>query len=447
MTVYRPKGSKVFRYNFEFHNRRYSKSTGLKTKREAEEFERTLQRKLRERAAGVAIADPADSPRIQEWADVVMKDAKRRVDHPDRVEQLLRRVLQFFGRQPSGRDPKNPIVPGAPYHDLTLAQVAQNPDWVLQFEDWISEQMVAVTPPRRADPARSTLRRPMSAQTQNQHRSAVSGMFKLAASPLYRKTTGVVANPFHGIERPRGRRRTVALSIDEIGLWLEHASRHVALAMVIAVLAPKLRLSNILELRWTQIDAALETITVLKHKTARETGRPLIVRISAPLRELLQRIRADQPRKTTHVVLYRGTPVQDISGGVHAAATRAGIPYGLLADDGATFHTIRHSLATLLARLHRVDQQRPLTPDERMRMFGHLSFSTTQWYTHLAGEDDVEPAERVGAIAAPFVDLALTRRRRAAGAETGATDRNRDQNAEESVEISAPLPRARSRRK
>lgn len=449
MSVFRPKGSKVFKYNFEFKGTRYSRSTGLTTKRQAQQFENDLIRKMRERAAGVAIADPADSPRIQDWADVVMKDARRRVKHPERIERLLFRVLQFFGEQPSAND----AVADAPYHDLTLAEVAHNPEWVVKFEDWIASQTVESGPYSKDGSPRG--RRPMSAQTQNQHRSAVSTIFKLAASPLYRKRTGVVANPFHGVERPRGRRRSVALSIDQIGLWLEHASRHIALAMVVAVLAPKLRLSNILELRWTQIDAAFETITVIDHKTARTTGRPLVVRVSTPLRELLQRIRKDQRRSATHVILYRLRSVQDITGGVHAAADRAGIPYGLLTDDGATFHTIRHSLATLLARLQRVDQQRPLTPDERMRMLGHLSFSTTLWYTHLAGEDDVEPAERVGAIAAPLVELALTRRRRVSttsdadldGANTGAAGRDDDAEIEEKTAVATVRGRKRVRAK
>lgn len=429
MSVFRPKGkdgrisTKVYRYNFAFKGKRYSKSTGLTTKREAEKFESDLIRKLREQAAGVAITDPSDSPRIQDWADVALKDARRRTDHPERLEQLLRRVLQFFGAAPRGAV-IDPLL--APYHNLTLAQVAQNPDWVIKFEDWLERQTVATGPyPKDGSPR---ARQPMAAQTQNQHRSAVSVMFDLAASPLYRKRTGVIANPFAGVPRPRGRRRVVALTIPQIGLWLEHASRHVALSMVIAVLAPKLRLGNVLGLRWSQIDADYTQIMVTEHKTARDTGRPLVVRISAPLRQLLKAIRKDQPRRATHVILYRGRPIESINDGVRNAAARAGVPYGLLTDDGATFHTIRHSLATLLARLHREDDGPPLTMDERMGMLGHLIAGTTLWYTHLGSDAEQGATDRIGAIAAPLVDVALTRRRRAAGgvravsAESGADD-------------------------
>jgi integrase len=415
MSVFRPKGSKVFRYDFWFQRRRYSKTTGLTNKRQAEQFEIDLIRSMRERAAGVALPDPTDSPRIQEWAEVTLKDARRTnylpgwpLEHPERLERLLARVLQFFGARPA---PHPSAIDSGPPYDLTLAQVATNATWILKFEDWLEAQTVPTGPHPKDGSARA--RAPMSIQTKNQHRSAVSVMFELAALPIYRARTSVVSNPFKGMPRQRGRRRVVALSIDQIGLWLEHASRHVALAMVIAVLAPKLRLGNILNLRWSQIDAAYDTITVTDHKTARETGRPLIVRVGTQLRQLLQQIRADQPRSQTHVIAYRGRFIENINAGVRAAAERAGIAYGRMTDDGATFHTIRHSLATLLARLQRVDQQRPLTIDERMRMLGHLSFGTTLWYTHLGGDDDLEPTERVGAIAAPLVNVALTRRRRA----------------------------------
>jgi integrase len=253
----------------------------------------------------------------------------------------------------------------------------------------------------------------MAGHTKNQYRSVVSQMFDLAAAPAYRQRTGVLTNPFRGAARDRGRRRTVALSIPEIQAWLSHCSRHVGLAMTIAALAPKLRVSNILQLRWMNTDPELTTIIVKRHKTAHRTNRPLVVTISQPLRRLLQVIRQQQVDGSQYVITYRGGPVASIRDGVRMAAIRAGIAYGRDTDDGATFHTIRHSLATMLARLARIDGQRPLSTEERMQIMGHTDAQTTHWYTHLSGEDEIGPSERIGAIVEPFIDVATTLRRRA----------------------------------
>ena len=56
--------------------------------------------------------------------------------------------------------------------------------------------------------------------------------------------------------------------------------------------------------------------------------------------------------------------------------------------NGATFHTIRHTMASLLARLG---------VGERLRMesMGHTSVATTQRYTHLVPVDQIEPLRQL----------------------------------------------------
>ena len=52
--------------------------------------------------------------------------------------------------------------------------------------------------------------------------------------------------------------------------------------MAIGALAPKLRLGNILELRWERhLDADLRFITVHDHKTPHATQKPLVAPVSA----------------------------------------------------------------------------------------------------------------------------------------------------------------------
>lgn len=69
---------------------------------------------------------------------------------------------------------------------------------------------------------------------------------------------------------------------DELRAFLAVASYHVRLSVAIGALAPKLRLGNILALRWDQhLDANLRFITVYAHKTAHATQKPLVTPVSA----------------------------------------------------------------------------------------------------------------------------------------------------------------------
>lgn len=241
-----------------------------------------------------------------------------------------------------------------------------------------------------------------SGQTKNQYRSVVSQMFRLAASPAYRKRTGILANPFAGIVRDRTVERTTTVTVDELRRWLAHASYHVRLAVAIAALAPKLRLANILGLRWREhLDEALTFITVSRHKTVHATGRPLVVPIVPQLRTILEDAR--RRNRGEHVVSYRGAPVQSIRAGLAGAAERAKLNYGL--RDGITFHTVRHAMATLLAELGEPKAM-------RKELLGHVRIETTQRYTYLRPIHQIEPLERLSA-AAPIADLVTHPRLRA----------------------------------
>jgi integrase len=72
-----------------------------------------------------------------------------------------------------------------------------------------------------------------------------------------------------------------------------------------------------------------------------------VVPISDQLRLILKDARQ---RTDTYVVEYRHRPAKSIRGGRRSAVERAGLPFGR-AVDGATFHTLRHTAASLLAEL------------------------------------------------------------------------------------------------
>jgi integrase len=106
------------------------------------------------------------------------------------------------------------------------------------------------------------------------------------------------------------------------------------------------------------------------------------------------------------LVEYRGRPVKTIRGGLRSAVERAGLPFGR-AVDGATFHTLRHTAASLLADLREPEAI-------RKEVMGHRNIATTQRYTHLRPIHEIPAHERL-ADAVPIADLVTATRKRASG--------------------------------
>lgn len=105
-----------------------------------------------------------------------------------------------------------------------------------------------------------------------------------------------------------------------------------------------------------------------------------MVPIVAELRALLTFVR--EHNRSDAVVEWEGGDVQSVKAAVRASVTAAGLVYGRAAEDGVTFHTVRHSIATFLTTLPGVS--------ERMRaeVMGQ-TIQTAQKYTHLSGQHQV----------------------------------------------------------
>jgi len=258
----------------------------------------------------------------------------------------------------------------------------------------------------------------------------MSQMYLLAMAPAYRTRTGVRFNPFVGVPRDRTTERTSTISLDELRAWLGAASYHVRLAIAIAALAPKLRLRNVLELKWDDIDRKFERIIIERHKTARYTQRPLVAPINAQLKTILEDARKRHPF-STHVVSYRSEPVKSIRGGLQLAAKRAAktsdganLVYGRFR--GVTFHTIRHTMATILAELGEGESL-------RKEVMGHERLETTQRYTHIRPTHQLAALERLSA-ATPIQDLVMLPWQRASNKPVGTTVASPSTNDQNSAE-------------
>lgn len=390
MTVYLPKGCKTYRYDFWWRSERYRDTTHQTNLTDARAFEHEFRARLRRQAGGVL--RPKDTPRFAEWAGVyyhyVVHDQQLRA--PWHVDDTLRVVLRFWGARP-GPNSKQKVEADAPYHDLRLSDPIENPEWITRFEDWVAARGV-------------------SNQQRNHYFSIMSRMYRAAMLPKFRKQTGISLNPFAGVPRRKTKPRDVTLTVDQIRAWIAAASYHIRLVTAIAALAPKLRVSNVLALEWEQhLDRKLTLITVYDHKTADVRNAPLVAPISAQLRRILQDARQRRPG-ARYVITYQGRRVKSIVAGVEAAMERAGITYGLKVSGGATFHTLRHSMATLLAEIDEADAP-------RAALMGQDP-ATTAKYTHLRAVRQRKSAERLSR-AVKIAALVTTKRERPPKARPG----------------------------
>jgi hypothetical protein len=213
---------------------------------------------VRQRIGGLSIPTAAESPLFADLAEIYFEHvlaSADRISRRDRIELLLRVILRFWGKRPSGTDARDPIIEGEPYHNLRLLDLVVEPDWIARFEDWMDARGIA-------------------GQTKNQYRSTVRQLYQLALQPRWRKRTGAQFNPMDGIYRDRPGERDSTISPDDLRALLTKASYHVRLAIAIGALAPKLRLEDILALRWKEhLDPQMAFITVRKHKPARHADR------------------------------------------------------------------------------------------------------------------------------------------------------------------------------
>jgi len=406
MSVYRGKRQRTYRYKFRYRGKLYRGNTDFEDLQRAKLYEAKEKLRLRERRAG--FAPPGPAPSFTAWAGVYFAwvTTRRRpaVRRPEKIDELLRVVLRFWGARPA--DPaKVPAGEECPFHDLTLQDPIDEPSWILAFEEWMD-------------------RRGIAGGTRNHYKTTMRQLYMVALLAEYRHLSGgLTMNPFEG--RPRDPRviRKVALTPALVLAWLEQMSYHARLAVAIAALAPKLRLRNVLDLEWaTHLDRELTTITVWAHKSVGRTEAPLVIPVSAQLRTILQDARA-RHRWARHVVTYRGAPVASIRSGIRAAAKAAQIPYGRRLPGGVTFHTLRHTAATILARLN-------VSPWLQRDVLGHQDLSTTEGYTHLLVEEQRAPLEQLSA-ALPIASIVTRADTRASRSHAGAPRSGSSQNAPE----------------
>jgi integrase len=389
MSVHRPPTSQYYHYDFRVRGRRFRGSTDQALREDAERVEAQLKLNARRRARGILLPEDVPSPRIQDWVEHYYEEVAPRLVRPAAKAHLIRTALRFWGERPtqSGKVHTHGV-----YHDLTLRDVVDDPHWTTRWEAWL-----------RACG--------FSSQSKNHLRGLVADWYRVALSPAWRQRTGVEMNPFAGQWRDPVVGRTATLERADLRLLLQCASYHLRLAIAIAMLAPKLRLANILALTWREsFREDFAYIVVGDHKMKRRTKRPLVAYVPTQLREILRAARRRRP-KDAYVVTYQGRPVKQVTGAVRAAVERAHqagathLHYGRGREDGVTFHTLRHTAATFLAEMD-------VAPEKRQGVMGHADLSSTMHYTHLRPQHEAPAAEILSASLGDVQTLVMTARSR-----------------------------------
>lgn len=371
MSVYQRNG--LWHYDFWLLGKRRLSPKGFDNKADAVSAEARLKRLETRRAAGLEALDAKDTPTFTDWAGITFKWQRDRkgIKRPEEAKNTLRMILAFWGHKPK-RDP----VEGGVYKGLRLGDPIEFPELIEEFEEWMTA-------------------RGLSGARKNHYRSACSMMFRVALLPSNRRRAGVRENPFVGVLRDRVVRRTATIAIEDIQRWAEAAPVPVAIAVTIGALAPALRFGNIVELKRSDLSPARDFLTV-PHKADRETGLPMTIAISVPLKGLIDAVEQQWP-KDEYVVPLVGERYWQLQKLVRRSIKSAGLTYGRRAANGITFHSLRHAMSTWLARWG-------VSLAERQRALGHQTPQMAAWYTHLGGADTVAPmtmiGERIGIAAA-----------------------------------------------
>jgi integrase len=142
--------------------------------------------------------------------------------------------------------------------------------------------------------------------------------------------------------RPGANARTRTITSNEFERIINHAPDHIRAFMVIG-LNTGMRLGEIRQLRWSNIDSEMKFIRL--HSDDTKEKRPKVIPINHNVRDIL----ASQKRYIDHdyVLTYHGAPISTPGGirhGFQSAIKAAGILHGRDVQGGMIFHDIRRTV-------------------------------------------------------------------------------------------------------
>lgn len=358
MSVFKPRGSSLYVYDFQFRGRRFHGPTGCTEKRAAEAVERAE----RERAKLAASAPPAQAAMTLDMAcGLYWQEVGQHHPRSDQTDRALAWLIEKLGAD-------------TPLASITNAEVARIVA-LRRGEHRVNRAAETVTKHRR----RRRPRKPpklVSAATVN--RSCTEPLRKVLnrARDVW-EVPGLkrIAWKLHLLKEPRERVRS-ATEEEEARLVAALNPRYHDVVFVAIRLG--LRLSECIGLRWDAIDWGSRTITVLgKGDKLAPIPMPLDVRdrLWAIQGRHPERVFSWLPKGTKRAPepAWRPLTANGLDTAFGRALGRAGIT-------DLRFHDLRHTAATRLLRR---------TGNLKMvqQLLRHEDITTTVRYAHVLDED------------------------------------------------------------
>ncbi len=206
------------------------------------------------------------------------------------------------------------------------------------------------------------LKEGMSRGTCNRQRAGLSGFFTWAISRGYHPGP----NPVKGVKQFReSAGRTRYLSEEEAKRLILAAAVHLK-KIIVAALHSGGRLSELLTLRWADVDLERHVIVFRRENT--KSRRERVVPIDPELDATLRSLRPGPPADL--VFEYNGRRMKSLRTAFEHAREKAGVP-------DVHFHDLRHTFASWYI-------QNGGDPYRLQKYLGHSTMAMTERYTHLS---------------------------------------------------------------
>ena len=223
---------------------------------------------------------------------------------------------------------------------------------------------------------RSTPARPV---TQHHYRRHLRAFYRWLIASGFRD-----ADPAEGLRLERAPAKHARfLSPADVEAFCEAAERHppkrrkagaVDVAVIVrANVLMGLRLAELVNLRWADVDLAGERLYVrCRDGFTTKSGAERVVPVSAPLRQILEQL----PRRAAYVfVTAAGEKINPTT----LSKTFRRVASWACLDGGICFHSTHHTAASWLA-------QRGVSVEAIRMMLGHSTIAVTERYMHLSPE-------------------------------------------------------------
>ena len=367
MSVYKPKGSEIFVYDFQWRGHRFSGSTGAKSKRQAEQIERGERDKAK-RAADKAASINSSPITLDVACGRYWDEVGQHAKSSSQIEWSIDYLLKHFGED-------------KPLREITDADVAnlvakRRADFVENF--LIKKHRVQSTPKR------------VSSGTVNRSVTEPLRRIMLRARDVWGKEVGRVNWRQHKLKEPKERIRSMS-DDEETRFFAKLAPGYVAITTF--AMRTGCRAMECINLKWSDIDWGNRRITILgKGNKIATIPMPIDVRdLLFPMQEngslfvfTLPSSKHGEVRRIT----YRG-----FYSAFYDATRRAGVV-------NFRIHDLRHTAATRVVRA---------TGNLKMaqKLLRHEDISTTAKYAAVLDDDlrdalDAMAAQKVpGKVPAP----------------------------------------------